>query len=70
MCLVKREVCLVAKRDLLKFPDEISKATSGRCSTRLHPQRGYPAARKAATKPKPKAKQKQRRRVPRAKVGA
>jgi len=58
----------MAKRDLLKLPDDLE----GNLRALLHtppPPHDIPGSRKAAPKPKQKAKTKQRRRVPRAVTG-
>lgn len=57
----------MAKRDLLKLPDDLE----GNLRALLHtppPPHDIPGSRKAAPKPKPKAKQ--RRRKPLAKTGS
>ena len=59
----------MAKRDLLKLPDDLD----GNLRALLHtppPPHDIPGSRKAAPKPKPKARKKQRKRnAPRAATG-
>jgi hypothetical protein len=67
--VVKHGVCVVAKRDLLKLPDDLE----GNLRKLLHtppPPHDIPGSRKAAPKPpKPKRKKQRKRSAVLAKVG-